>query len=115
MVTLAILILAPIIPNNRLAAADNTAWFWCTIHHTSDGSTRNFYSNVFKGVLSKKNLYEPAFRALVATRVLKKQVQGDALCLFDKERGEARRQQNEYALERYTDEGGTIEFIDWSY
>lgn len=113
--TLICLILALAFSVAKVSAADNQVWFWCSAANNDDTKVRNFYSNVFKGGLDYKGNYERAFGALIAARILRQPIQGDVVCFFNQAKGEARREQNEFALERRIAKGGSIEFIDWSY
>lgn len=101
--------------NQSVSADDHLAWFWCAAHHSSDNNARSFYSNVFRGEINARSRYERAFQSLISTRMLQVGIQGNVLCVFNKVRGEARREQNDYALDRKVRRGGTMEFLDWSY
>ena len=113
--TVSIVIALAITGIGRTQAADTSPWFWCAVHHSYDNKARNFYSNVFRGKVDHKNRYERAFEALIAARILKRTVDGEIICFFNNDKGETRRDQNEYALERKIKNGGSVEFIDWSY
>lgn len=99
----------------KAEAADKLAWFWCAAHSTESENPRNFYSNVFRANINHKSRYERAFRSVVSTRVLKATMVGSVSCTFNEIRGEARREQNDYALDRDLRQEGTMEFLDWSY
>lgn len=115
LVALAFFIVFLVGATQKSFAAEKLAWFWCAAHSTESDNPRNFYSNVFRANINHKTRYERAFRSVVSTRILKESMQGNVQCTFNEIRGEARREQNDYALDRNIRAGGTMEFLDWSY
>lgn len=100
---------------NNANAAGTEGYFWCHAYHNDGNEARNFYSKVFKGTLEYKINYENAFRARIAARILQKNLKGSSSCFYNKAKGEAWRELDEYALSRKLAGEGTIEFIDWVY
>ncbi|MBE8182236.1 MAG: hypothetical protein HAW61_01775 [Candidatus Portiera sp.] len=113
--TLLVAIVLITVVSNKSLAAEKYAWFWCAAHSTESDNLRNFYSNVFKGNINHRSRYERAFQSVVSTRILKSSISGNVLCVFNEIKGEARREQNDYALDRKIRLSGTMEFLDWSY
>lgn len=115
MTKLSIALIFLAVTTHKSFAAEKQAWFWCAAHSIEEDNLRNFYSNVFRGKVNNKIRYERAFQSVISTRILKVTIQGNVICVFNEVKGEARREQNDYALDRKIRQSGTMEFLDWSY